>query len=135
MGSSEPYLLVAGTLTLWHMEAKLRKAACILLKCEWSTAQGALRWKSSTSSQPLQPTISIPTASDGSLMRDRYHIRSLTFTCPISLPQPGQPAAARPGFTFTLSLSAYLLVFSSSRLFTFAMSFERATSDLSSCIL
>ena len=87
MGSSELSLLVAGTLTLWHMEAKLRKAVCILLKCEWSTVQGVLQWKSSTSSQPLQPTISIPTASDGSLTRDRYHVCSLTGTCPVSLPQ------------------------------------------------
>ncbi len=78
MGSSELSLLVAGTLTLWRMEARLRKAVCIPLKCEWSTAQGALQWKSSTSSQQLQPTISIPIASDGSLMRDRYHSCSLT---------------------------------------------------------
>lgn len=90
MGSSELSLLVAGTSTLWHMEAKLRKAVCILLKCESSIAQGALQWKSSTLSQPLQPTISIPTGLDGSLTRDRYHKGSLTVTFPASLPQHGR---------------------------------------------
>ncbi len=65
MASSELFLLVAGTLTLWLMEGSRRRAVCIQLKYVWNTVQDVLQWKSSTSSQLLQPTTSTPTGLDG----------------------------------------------------------------------